>query len=119
MSKTEPFDAIAQPSLQVFTWNLEHQGLVRRTHQSVDVLRGQAPDVASRPDCLADRVRCDRARVSRAADGGHSHGISLRRDGMLLWSRVNDVRRALDAHAAAHANDTTVLARAKAAIQRR
>ncbi|MFO0557218.1 MAG: hypothetical protein U0269_04310 [Polyangiales bacterium] len=55
-----------------------------------------------------------------AADWCRSHGISLRRDGKLLWARVDDVRRALEAQAAAPANDTTsVLARAKAAMQRR
>jgi hypothetical protein len=55
-----------------------------------------------------------------AADWCRSHGITLRRDGKLLWARVEDVRRALDAQTAAPANDTsTVLARAKAAMQRR
>jgi hypothetical protein len=55
-----------------------------------------------------------------AADWCRSHGISLRRDGKLLWARVEDVRRALEAQSAAPANDTTsVLARAKAAMQRR
>ncbi len=54
-----------------------------------------------------------------AADWCRSHGIALRRDGKLLWARVEDVRRALDAHTAPANDNTTVLARAKAAMQRR